>query len=42
MALPPIMPKMNKAQKDYQHRSDWWFVFAGFVMGFFVATMIVG
>jgi len=40
MTLPPKMPKMNREQRDYQNRSDWWYVFAGFVMGLFVAAMI--
>jgi len=31
--MPPRMPKLNEEQKAYQHAKDWWYIFAGLIIG---------
>tara|TARA_R110000824_G_scaffold342064_1_gene528518 strand:- start:400 stop:540 length:141 start_codon:yes stop_codon:yes gene_type:complete len=33
MKMPPVMPKLNEEQRAYQASRDWWYVFAGFIIG---------
>jgi len=33
MKMPPRMHRLNKEQKAYQTARDWWYVFAGFIIG---------
>jgi hypothetical protein len=33
MKMPPRMPRLNKEQRAYQHAKDWWYIFAGIVIG---------